>query len=167
MVQFLKEYPERTELIFVDDNSDNAWNLYFHFAQAEKKGIGKYSMTSFWYPAPMTGRDEKHNVSTRKLIRRLHDSYGDSETSLHLLGEEGTPLVTTTTTTSTSTTTLSTSPATSETHTASSTSPLPTTVTNTASPSPATTTVTSSASPVTTSTDQSSTQPTDNSPSST
>jgi len=45
---FVKDHPHRTNIFFVDDNSDNAWNMYYHFAQHEIKGTpSNHVMSSF------------------------------------------------------------------------------------------------------------------------
>jgi hypothetical protein len=36
---FLKEHSDLTRVVFVDDNSDNAWKMFEYFASAQLSGI--------------------------------------------------------------------------------------------------------------------------------
>jgi len=66
---FVKDHLHRTNVFFVDDNSDNAWNMYYHFAQHEIKGTpSNHVMSSFWFPPPDGGKDEKFHPPFRALL---------------------------------------------------------------------------------------------------
>lgn len=73
---FVRDFPERNDLYFVDDNSDNAWNMYYHFAQHEVKGVQtNHVVTSYWFTPPEGGKDEKFHAPFRSLLSSVAASH--------------------------------------------------------------------------------------------
>jgi hypothetical protein len=87
-----------TRLAFVDDNSDNAFSMFMHFATREKEHVTKYSDTApqmeceasvaallassmlpapppvccaVWYPPEATGQEENYDAPTREMLLAL------------------------------------------------------------------------------------------------
>jgi len=70
-VEALKWWIEQKKLnpkriVFVDDNSDNAYSMYLHFSQKESPCVH-----SFWYVPPHTGRDEKNIEEARAIFKYI------------------------------------------------------------------------------------------------
>jgi len=66
-------------IIFIDDNSDNCWNMFTHWATKFKSNEIKEQtqlkeVISIWYSPPKEGRDEKHNEIYRKLFEHFSNS---------------------------------------------------------------------------------------------
>ena len=66
------------KLVFVDDNSDNAFSMFLHFATLEKthakEGGAKPappSVCSIWYPPESANTEENFDKTTRELLLRL------------------------------------------------------------------------------------------------
>jgi hypothetical protein len=67
------------KLVFVDDNSDNAFSMFLHFATLEKQhakegGAAKPvppSTCSIWYPPESASTEENFDKTTRQLLLRL------------------------------------------------------------------------------------------------
>ncbi|GAB5362757.1 hypothetical protein AAMO2058_000825800 [Amorphochlora amoebiformis] len=78
-----KERPNTKHCVFVDDNSDNVWNMFANFANNERLGkplappppgeVYNHNpttpVTAFWY-TPLK-RSEVYNVQCRQLVREL------------------------------------------------------------------------------------------------
>eukprot|EP00808_Paulinella_micropora_P004892 g27156.t1 len=61
-------------IIFVDDNSDNVYNVFAHFAQKEiAKEENAPAIHTFWYTPPV--RSEEANPNIKWTMRKLHESY--------------------------------------------------------------------------------------------
>lgn len=73
----------RKRLLFVDDNSDNAWNMFEFFAHAH---LG-FTIFSFWFTPPATGKSEAYEEALRENIRILQEHY--QRASVHLLQDPG------------------------------------------------------------------------------
>lgn len=56
-------------LIFVDDNSDNAFNVFTHFSSKEESN--QVFVSSIWYPPPKEGKEETHNLLHQTIFKRI------------------------------------------------------------------------------------------------
>eukprot|EP00457_Paulinella_chromatophora_P002473 gb/GEZN01002478.1/.p1 GENE.gb/GEZN01002478.1/~~gb/GEZN01002478.1/.p1 ORF type:complete len:617 (-),score=114.49 gb/GEZN01002478.1/:539-2389(-) len=61
-------------IFFVDDNSDNVFNVFTHFAQREIDQVADApSIHTFWFTPPV--RAEEANPGIKWTMRKLHESY--------------------------------------------------------------------------------------------
>jgi hypothetical protein len=58
-------------ILFVDDNSDNAWNVFAYFAHKQLAGMPTPTVHSFWYCPPLDGRAENSDEAQRDLLLKL------------------------------------------------------------------------------------------------
>eukprot|EP01127_Copromyxa_protea_P010487 TRINITY_DN2551_c0_g1_i1.p1 TRINITY_DN2551_c0_g1~~TRINITY_DN2551_c0_g1_i1.p1 ORF type:complete len:434 (+),score=82.92 TRINITY_DN2551_c0_g1_i1:1278-2579(+) len=72
MEAFVKteECAGRTRLLFVDDNSDNAWNMFEYFANRPE-----YTIFSWWFTPPASGKSEDCQEILCENIRTLDKYY--------------------------------------------------------------------------------------------
>jgi len=59
-------------VVFVDDNSDNVYSMFVHFASKEtQEGLKAPAVWSCWYPPPPGGREEVFDETSQTIVKRL------------------------------------------------------------------------------------------------
>ena len=62
------------EVFFVDDNSDNVFNVFMLFARREAQGLPTPKVRAVWFRPPGIGRSEKSDVLQQRMLHSvLHD----------------------------------------------------------------------------------------------
>lgn len=68
-----KQARGRKTVIFVDDNSDNAWNIFEFFAAKELAGSKTMKVTSCWFTPPLKAENAEPSLLNR--LKVLHESH--------------------------------------------------------------------------------------------